>query len=67
LLDKLTCEAIFKTLEPVLSNLNVIFYQVNICDRTVVFGLFKEYHPDIVVNFAAESHMDRSIEDPGIF
>ena len=40
---------------------------VSICDREAVDKLFEEEHPDIVVNFAAESHVDRSIEDPGIF
>ena len=40
---------------------------MDICDREAVFNLFEEEKPDIVVNFAAESHVDRSIEDPGIF
>ena len=40
---------------------------MDICDREAVFALFEEEKPDIVVNFAAESHVDRSIEDPGIF
>jgi dTDP-glucose 4,6-dehydratase len=66
-LDKLTYAGNFKTLEPVLSNARFRFRQVDICDRTAVFGIFEEYHPDIVVNFAAESHVDRSIENPGIF
>jgi dTDP-glucose 4,6-dehydratase len=66
-LDKLTYAGNFKTLEPVLSNPRFRFYQMDICDRTAVFHIFEEYHPDIVVNFAAESHVDRSIEDPGVF
>ena len=41
--------------------------KADICDREAVDKLFEEEHPDIVVNFAAESHVDRSIEDPGIF
>ena len=43
------------------------FVKADICDREAVEQLFAEEHPDIVVNFAAESHVDRSIEDPGIF
>ena len=43
------------------------FVRLDICDREGVYKLFEEEHPDIVVNFAAESHVDRSIEDPGIF
>ena len=43
------------------------FVKADICDREAVYKLFKEEHPDMVVNFAAESHVDRSIEDPGIF
>ena len=41
--------------------------KADICDREAVDKLFEEEHPDIVVNFAAESHVDRSIENPGIF
>lgn len=40
--------------------------KADICDREAVDKLFEEEHPDIVVNFAAESHVDRSIEDPGM-
>ncbi len=43
------------------------FAKLDICDREGVFKLFEEEKPDVVVNFAAESHVDRSIEDPGIF
>lgn len=43
------------------------FVQADICDRAAVNKLFEEEKPDIVVNFAAESHVDRSIEDPSIF
>jgi dTDP-glucose 4,6-dehydratase len=43
------------------------FYKTDICDRDAVYGIFEEEKPDVVVNFAAESHVDRSIEDPGIF
>jgi dTDP-glucose 4,6-dehydratase len=43
------------------------FCKLDICDREGVYQLFEEEKPDIVVNFAAESHVDRSIEDPSIF
>lgn len=43
------------------------FFQGDICDRGAVYRLFEEGHPDMVVNFAAESHVDRSIDDPEIF
>lgn len=43
------------------------FVRLDICDRDGVYKLFEEEKPDIVVNFAAESHVDRSIEDPSIF
>ena len=50
-----------------MENPNFRFVKMDICDREAVFKLFEEEKPDIVVNFAAESHVDRSIEDPGIF
>ena len=50
-----------------MDNPNFRFVKMDICDREAVFNLFEEEKPDIVVNFAAESHVDRSIEDPGIF
>lgn len=43
------------------------FVQADICDRAAVFQMFREERPQIVVNFAAETHVDRSIADPGIF
>ena len=43
------------------------FVKCDIADREAVYRLFEEELPDIVVNFAAESHVDRSIEDPEIF
>lgn len=66
-LDKLTYAGNLSTLAPVMDNPNFRFVKVDICDREGVDKLFAEEHPDIVVNFAAESHVDRSIEDPGIF
>ena len=66
-LDKLTYAGNLSTLAPVMDNPNFRFVKADICDREAVDKLFEEEHPDIVVNFAAESHVDRSIENPGIF
>ena len=66
-LDKLTYAGNLSTLEPVLEQDNFRFVRADICDREAVEKLFEEEKPDMVVNFAAESHVDRSIENPGIF
>ena len=66
-LDKLTYAGNLSTLSSVLEEPNFRFVKLDICDREGVFRLFEEERPDIVVTFAAESHVDRSIEDPGIF
>lgn len=66
-LDKLTYAGNLSTLESVRNAPNFRFVKLDICDREGVFRLFAEETPDMVVNFAAESHVDRSIENPGIF
>ena len=66
-LDKLTYAGNLSTLASVMDRANFRFVWGDICDRETVNRLFEEEHPEIVVNFAAESHVDRSIEDPGIF
>lgn len=66
-LDCLTYAGNLETLDSVMENPNFRFVKADITDREAVFKLFEEEHPDIVVNFAAESHVDRSIENPGIF
>ena len=66
-LDKLTYAGNLSTLSSALDRPNFLFVRLDICDREGVFRLFEEERPDIVVNFAAESHVDRSILDPGIF
>lgn len=66
-LDKLTYAGNLSTLAGVMDHENFRFVKLDICDREGVYRLFEEEHPDIVVNFAAESHVDRSIEDPEIF
>ncbi|MCD7784469.1 MAG: dTDP-glucose 4,6-dehydratase [Oscillospiraceae bacterium] len=66
-LDRLTYAGNLSTLAPVMDNPNFRFVKADICDRNAVYQLFEEEKPDIVVNFAAESHVDRSIEEPEIF
>jgi len=65
--DKLTYAANFETLSKALKHPNFKFYKTDIADRNAVFSLFEEEKPDVVVNFAAESHVDKSIENPGVF
>lgn len=65
--DSLTYAANFHTLNKALDNKKFKFYKEDIRNRTGIFQIFEEERPDIVVNFAAESHVDRSIENPGIF
>ncbi len=66
-LDNLTYAGNLSTLAPVMDNPNFRFVKESITDRDAVYRLFEEEHPDMVVNFAAESHVDRSIENPEIF
>ena len=66
-IDKLTYAGNLSTLAPVMDNPNFRFCKLDICDREGVLALFEEEKPDAVINFAAESHVDRSIENPGIF
>ncbi len=66
-LDKLTYAGNLTTLKSVMDNSHFHFVKLDICDREGVYKLFEEEHPDMVVNFAAESHVDRSIENPQIF
>ncbi len=66
-LDKLTYAGNLKTLEPVMEQANFKFVKADIADRQAVFDLFAAEKPNVVVNFAAESHVDRSIENPGVF
>ena len=66
-LDKLTYAGNLSTLQPVMEHPGFRFVKLDICDRGGVYRLFEEECPDFVVNFAAESHVDRSIENPQIF
>ena len=66
-LDKLTYAGNLSTLKQAFDNPNFKFVKGDIADREFVFNLFDEERFDIVINFAAESHVDRSIESPDIF
>lgn len=66
-LDLLTYAGNLSTLKKAIDNPNFKFYKVDICDAKEIDKIFAEEKPDIVVNFAAESHVDRSILDPQLF
>ncbi len=66
-LDALTYAGNMETLKSVVDEPRFSFVKGDIADRDMVFGLFEADNIDVVVNFAAESHVDRSIEDPGLF
>ena len=66
-IDKLTYAGNMETLAPIMELPNFKFFQADIADREAIYKIFEEEKPDIVVNFAAESHVDRSITDPEIF
>lgn len=66
-LDALTYAGNLETLTKAMRNPKFKFIKGDISDRAFVFDLFKSEHFDIVINFAAESHVDRSIENPGVF
>ena len=66
-IDKLTYAGNMSTLASVMDNPNFKFYKTDICDRAAIYGIFEAEKPDVVINFAAESHVDRSIENPEVF
>jgi dTDP-glucose 4,6-dehydratase len=66
-LDKLTYAGNLENLKSIENDPNHIFIQGDICDKELVEGLFQKYDIDYVVNFAAESHVDRSIKEPEVF
>lgn len=65
--DALTYAGNLETLAPVMQNPRFRFVKADIADRAAMYALFESEKPDVVVNFAAESHVDRSIENPSIF
>ena len=66
-LDCLTYAGNLSTLEDAMNNQRFTFVKESITDRKAVYDLFEKEQPDMVVNFAAESHVDRSIDNPEIF
>ncbi len=66
-LDKLTYAGNLETLADAFKNQQFKFVRADIADRNDVYKIFADEKPDVIVNFAAESHVDRSIEDPELF
>jgi dTDP-glucose 4,6-dehydratase len=66
-IDKLTYAGNLENLKSIENNPNYTFVQADICDKETTENLFKKYDIDYVVNFAAESHVDRSILEPEVF
>ncbi|MEG2679427.1 MAG: GDP-mannose 4,6-dehydratase, partial [Oscillospiraceae bacterium] len=66
-IDKLTYAGNLGTLDSVINDSKFKFIRADIADRAAVNAVFEMEKPDVVVNFAAESHVDRSIENPSIF
>jgi len=66
-LDKLTYAGNLENLRDVEDNKNYQFVKGDIADNDIVSGIFKDNKVDAIINFAAESHVDRSIEEPGVF
>lgn len=66
-LDVLTYAGNMETLEVALEKKNFKFIRADISDREVVYQVFEQEKPEVVVNFAAESHVDRSINNPELF
>ncbi len=65
--DKLTYAGNLETLSSVMDDPKFKFYRADIADRNAIYEIFEAEKPDMVVNFAAESHVDRSIESPEVF
>ena len=66
-LDALTYAGNLETLAPLEGKPNYKFVKGDIADRAFIFKLFEEEKPDVIINFAAESHVDRSVTNPDIF
>jgi dTDP-glucose 4,6-dehydratase len=65
--DKLTYAGNLENLKDIEANPNYTFVKADICDVNAINDVFSSYAIDYIINFAAESHVDRSIEDPSIF
>ena len=66
-IDKLTYAGNLESVESVSENKRYLFKKVDICNDDEIKRMFNEYMPDIVIHLAAESHVDRSIDDPSEF
>src|SRR3989442_5837406 len=66
-LDKLTYAGNLANLADVAADRRFTFVHADIADREALSAVFREYRPSAVINFAAESHVDRSIDDPSHF
>jgi dTDP-glucose 4,6-dehydratase len=66
-IDKLTYAGNLESLDAVSTSTNYTFKKIDICDRSAISALFKEFRPDGIMHLAAESHVDRSIDGPGEF
>ena len=66
-LDKLTYAGNLATLESAMDKPGFRFFRADIADRETVYHIFEQEKPEVIVNFAAESHVDRSIENPSVF
>ena len=65
--DALTYAGNMETLAPVMDNPHFKFIKADIADREAIYSIFEQEKPEIIVNFAAESHVDRSVVDPESF
>jgi len=65
--DKLTYAGNMETLAPVMGSANFHFEKADIADAPAMRAIFDKHRPDCVINFAAESHVDRSVINPGVF
>ena len=66
-IDKLTYSGNLESLESVVKSKNYFFEQVDICNNSELQRVFKKNYPDIIIHLAAESHVDKSIDDPTKF
>ena len=66
-IDKLTYAGTLESLSEASNNERYHFEQLDVCDSKAIEDLFSKYNPDVVMHFAAETHVDRSINDPAVF
>jgi dTDP-glucose 4,6-dehydratase len=66
-IDKLTYAGNLESLISIENSDRYAFEQVDICDVNTIKRVFTEHQPDIIMHLAAESHVDRSIDEPGAF